>query len=144
MEKELVYSYTLKVTGAIDFGCGLDSVMKGDKLPDEGVRVDISFEGQVDGRVKGTLGGTDYLYIRPDRRMELNIHAILKTEKGANAALHATGVALPKEGPVLFLKENASWFSSHPDLKWLNTLQIWAEGEVNLAEGSIKIKGYKA
>ena len=32
--------------------------------------------------------------------------------------------------------------TSHPEYAWVNTLQVWAPGTVNLATGEIRVKGY--
>jgi len=34
--------------------------------------------------------------------------------------------------------------TSHPEHAWVNPIQIWASGTVNLAKGEIRVKGYAA
>ena len=58
-------------------------------------------------------------------------------------ALAADGVALG-EAPVLQLRENVKLTTSHPEHAWVNHIQIWASGTVDLAKGEIRVKGYAA
>jgi hypothetical protein len=34
--------------------------------------------------------------------------------------------------------------TSHPEHAWVNQIQIWASGTVDLAKGEIRVKGYAA
>jgi hypothetical protein len=43
---------------------------------------------------------------------------------------------------VLQLRQNATLLTFHPEHKWVNTLQVWASGTVDLAQGQIRVKGY--
>ena len=85
----------------------------------------------------------DYLYFRADRRFQLNIYAEITTEDGTKIALAADGVALG-QAPVLQLRENVTLTTCHPEHAWVNTIQIWAPGTVDLAKGEIRVKGYAA
>ena len=73
--------------------------------------------------------------------MQLDIHAEITTEDGKKIALAADGVALG-EPPVLQLRENVTLTTSHPEYSWVNALQVWAPGTVDLEHGEIRIKGY--
>ena len=65
-------------------------------------------------------------------------------ELGPNViALAADGVALG-HAPVLQLRENVTLTTCHPEHAWVNTIQIWAPGTVDLAKGEIRVKGYAA
>jgi hypothetical protein len=112
--------------------------------PAEGARVDVYFEGPVTGaRLSGSVKGVDYLYFRADGRFQLNIYAEITTEDGTKIALAADGVALG-QAPVLQLRENVTLTTCHPEHAWVNTIQIWAPGTVDLAKGEIRVKGYAA
>src|SRR5438105_3679720 len=110
----------------------------------EGARVDVYFEGPVAGaKLSGSVKGVDYLNLRADGRFELDIYAEITTEDGKKIALAADGVALGK-APVLQLRENVKLTTSHPEHAWVNPIQIWASGTVDLAKGEIRVKGYAA
>ena len=91
----------------------------------------------------GSVKGVDYLHLRADGRFQLHIHAEITTEDGKKIALSADGVALGGP-PVLQLRENATLTTSYPEYSWVNTIQVWASGTVDLAKGEIRVKGYAA
>ena len=89
--------------------------------------------------------GIDYLQVRADGRFQLHIHAEITTDGGEKIALFADGVALLREGsPVADLRENVTLSTSSKSYSWVNHLQVWAIGTVDLAEQVVKIKGYSA
>ncbi len=45
---------------------------------------------------------------------------------------------------MLQLRENATLTTSHPEYSWVNAIQVWAPGTVDLAKGEIQVKGYAA
>ncbi len=144
---DLLYEYTVKFTGMTDYGVSLDALMAGDAAPPaEGARFDVAFEGEATGpRLKGNLKGVDYLQIRADGRFQLHIHAEITTEGGERIAFFADGVATPREGSTIAdLRENVTLTTSSKAYAWVNTLQIWATGTVDLAEQVVRIKGYAA
>ncbi len=52
-------------------------------------------------------------------------------------------VAIPEEGsPVFQLKENVTLTSNHPEYLWVNPIQVWAPGTVDVSKGEIRIKAY--
>ena len=144
---ELLYEYTVKFTGMTEYGVSLESLMAGERSPPpEGARFDVAFEGETPGpKLKGKVTGVDYLQIRADGRFQLHIHGEITTEDGKKIALFADGVALPREGSsIADLRENVTLSTSWKDYAWVNTLQIWATGTVDLAEQVVRIKGYSA
>jgi hypothetical protein len=40
------------------------------------------------------------------------------------------------------LRENVTLTTSEPDYAWVNPLQIWAPGTVDVAKGEVHIRGY--
>ena len=146
MPGELIYEYTAQLTGATSYGApDLGAMLSGAvDVPPQGARMDIAFEGPVVGqKLRGTVKGVDFVHIRPDGRGQLHIHAEITTEDGKKIALFADGVAIFKDGPpVGDLRENATLTTSEPDYAWVNPLQIWAPGTVDLAKGEVHIRGY--
>jgi hypothetical protein len=141
---ELLYEYTLRLGPPTEYGASLDAVVSGQEPPPPaGLRVDLPFEGEASGRVAGTIAGIDYLNIRADGRMELDLRATLTTPDGEKIALAADGVALPRgDSATVDLRENVRLRSASPAWAWLNTLQIWAIGEADMARGKVFIRGY--
>ena len=144
---DLLYEYTVKFTEVTEYGVSLEALMAGEAAPPvEGARFDVAFVGESTGpRLKGNVKGVDYLQIRADGRFQLHIHAEITTEDGEKIALFADGVAMPREGSAIAdLRENATLSTSSKAYAWVNTLQVWATGTVDLAEQVVQIKGYSA
>jgi hypothetical protein len=144
---ELLYEYTVKLTGMTEYGVSFEALMAGAASPPpEGARFDLRFEGaSVGPKLKGTVTGVDHLRIRADGRFDLHIHAEITTEDGQKISLHADGVALPRPGsPIAGLRENVTLFTSSKAYSWVNGLQVWATGTVDLAEQVVRLKGYSA
>jgi len=142
---ELIYEYTVRFTQVVEYGASANAVLSGQtRPPAEGARFDVYFEGPVTGpKLNGTVKGVDYLHIRADGRCQLNIHAEITTEDGKKIALAADGVAIPEEGsPVYQLRENVTLTTNHPEYAWLNPIQVWAPGTVDLSKGEVRIQGY--
>ena len=144
---ELLYEYTVKITGMTEYGFSFEALMAGAAAPPpEGARFDIAFEGASTGpKLKGNVAGVDYLRVRADGRFDLHIHAEIETDDGQKISLHADGVALPKAGsPIAGLRENVTLFTSSKAYAWVNGLQVWATGTVDLAKQVVSLKGYTA
>jgi hypothetical protein len=144
---ELVYEYSVKLTGMTEYGVSFAELLAGSATPPpEGARFDISFEGaSVGPKLKGKVIGVDYVRVRADGRFDLHIHAEITTDDGQKISLHADGVALVKPGnPIAGLRENVTLFTSSKAYSWVNELQVWATGTVDLAEQVVRIKGYSA
>lgn len=144
---ELLYEYTVKLTGMTEYGVSFAALMAGTAAPPpEGARFDVPFEGtSVGPRLKGKVTGVDYLRVRADGRFELHIHAEVTTEDGQKISLHADGVALAQPGnPVAGLRENVTLFTSSKTYTWVNGLQVWATGTVDLGAQVVHLKGYSA
>ncbi len=141
---EKIYEYDLDVSGITDYGVSLDAILSGkEKLPPQGVRIDVAFEGRAVGRLAGRVRGIDYLRLRADGRVDLDIRAIIETDDGYRIALSADGVGVPRAAePVADLSENISLSTVAKDYAWVNTRQIWGSGTVNFATGKIHIDAY--
>jgi len=144
---DLLYEYEVKFTGVTEYGVSLAAIVAGEVAPPpEGARIDVAFEGSSTGpKLRGTVKGIDYLQIRGDGRFQLHIHAEITTDDGEKIALFADGVAYPQQGSnIANLRENATLSTSSKAYAWVNTLQVWATGTVDLAEQVVRIKGYSA
>jgi hypothetical protein len=143
---ELIYTYDLQVTEVISYGApAFDAVVSGAAgIPPPGARYDFALEGPIAGRrLRGMINGVDYIYVRPDGRVQLDIHARITTEDGKKIAFHAGGAAHFTAGSsVADLRENVTLTTCEPDYAWVNLLEIWAVGTVDIATGQVHIAGY--
>jgi hypothetical protein len=144
MTGEKIYEYDLDVTGMTDYGVSLDASLSGkEKIPPQGVRIDVAFEGHARGRLAGRVRGIDYLRMRADGRIDLDIRAVVETENGRRIALSADGVAMPRVAePIADLLENVSLSTAAEEYVWVNTRQVWGVGTVNFVVGKIHIDAY--
>jgi hypothetical protein len=144
MTGEKIYEYHLDVTGLTDYGISLDAILSGKvAIPPQGIRVDVAFAGPAVGRLAGTVRGVDYLRMRADGRVDLDIRATIETATGHRIALAADGVAMPRATePVADLLENVTLSTAVEEYAWVNTRQVWGVGTVDLAAGKIHITGY--
>lgn len=141
---EEIYSYKVDVLEMIDYGQKLGHLVSG-KVPPKpyGARIDGHVSGTVEGRLAGKITGSDFLYVRPDGRMELDIRARIDTEDGCRVALHAAGIGTFRESePAMELVEHVRLYSAFDAYEWVNGCQIWARGVANLSAGTIVTTGY--
>jgi Protein of unknown function (DUF3237) len=141
---EQLYEYTCNITGTVEYGASLEAILAGENPPPPGgLRVDVAFEGPVTGRLNGGVIGVDYLNLRADGRIDLDIKADITTGDGDKIALAASGVAIRRgDSPVFSLRENVKLTTASQNASWVNPLQIWGVGSVDLSTGEINIKGY--
>jgi len=144
MQGEKIYEYELDVTGMTDYGVGLPAILAGEvPVPPQGLRLDVSFAGRASGRLAGTVTGTDYVRMRADGRIDLDIRAVIVTDDGHRLALSADGVAVTRAGePVADLCENIRLDTAAPGYEWVTTRQVWGIGTVDFATGKIRIAAY--
>jgi len=144
MTGEKIYEYDLDTTGVTDYGVSFESILAAkEQVPLQGACFDLAFEGNATGRLSGRVRGVDYLRIRADGRMELNIYATIETGDGARINLAAGGVGVLRPGqPIADLCENVTLTTAASGFAWVNTHQIWGVGSVNLATGKIHIDAY--
>jgi len=144
MTGELIYEYRPQVTQTVEYGVSADAMFAGEPPPREGARFDLYLEGPVcGGKLDGTVRGVDYLNFRADGRVELHIHAEILTENGKNVALEAGGIAVRQDGSSLLeLREHVSLRSNHAELVWVNGLEIWARGVVDVASGQVQLRAF--
>jgi hypothetical protein len=144
MNGEKIYEYDLNVTGMTDYGITLPSIVSGQsRVPPQGARIDVAFEGRASGRLAGRVSGVDYLTVRADGRIDLDIRAVIATDDGQRIALSADGVGVPRAAePVADLCENVRLTTAAENYAWVQTRQIWGIGIVNLAAGTVHIDAY--
>ena len=144
MSGELVYEYRPRVTEIVEYGTSAEAMFAGGTPPPEGARLDLYLEGPVSGgKLDGRVRGIDYLNFRADGRAELHIHAEITTDKGPRVALEAGGVATRRGDSSIFeLREHVSLTSNHAQLSWVNTLEVWASGVVDVSSGQVHLRAF--
>lgn len=142
---ELLYEYELRLTDITEYGPSMQAILTGEaQIPACGLRVDLSFVGESRGKLAGKIEGIDYLNLRADGRMELDIKAKITTPDGALIAVAAGGVGLPQPGSTAsLLRENVKLTTAHPDYAWVNPLEIWAVGEADVETKKVMVRGYR-
>jgi hypothetical protein len=145
MPGELIYEYGPRIMQVVEYGASADAILAGQAPPAEGARFDFYLEGPVSGpKLQGTFRGVDYIYFRADGRAELHIHGQITTEDGKKIALEAGGVAIAKVGSPLFeLREHVSLMTNHPELSWVNAIEVWARGVVDVSTGEVHVEAYE-
>ena len=139
---ELMYEGHFKITGVTEYGASLAAIMSGEAPPPPtGLRVDVAFEGPVTGRVAGTMRGVDYLNVRADGRTQLDVRGSLVTEDDVMIACAIGGVAHPADdAPTTALREHVQLTTAAPEYAWVNELELWGVGKVDLAAGTIDVE----
>jgi len=139
-----IFEYELDVVRVTDSGVSLEEVLSGNtKIPLSGVRVDVAFEGQAKGDIAGRVYGVDYIQIRPDGSILLDIRAMIETTDGHRIAISADGRATASPTtPVAQLRENISLSTASEKYQWLNAHQIWGVGQVDFSTQKILIEAY--
>lgn len=144
MPGELIYEYRPRIVEVVEYGASADAILSGQAPPAEGARFDFYLEGSVSGpKLQGTFRGVDHICFRADGRAELHIHGEITTEDGKKIALEAGGVAIAKVGSSLLeLREHVSLVTNHPELSWVNPIEIWARGVVDVSTGQVQVEAY--
>jgi hypothetical protein len=144
MTGEKIYEYDLDITEVTDYGVSMEAILAGkEKVPPQGARFDVAFGGNATGRLSGRVRGVDYLRMRADGRIDLDIRATIETGDDFRIGLSADGVAVLRPGePIADLCENVTLITAAAGYAWVNTHQIWGAGSVNLATGKIHIEAF--
>ena len=142
-----LFDEQLHLTDIADYGVSMPELLTGQTSPPlEGARFDIFYEGRIEGeRLSGTITGVDYARARADGRFQLDIHARITTDDGAPIALYADGIMkAPDANGIAELRLNMTLSTSVAAYTWVNGLQVWATGSVNLETGQIRVSTYSA
>jgi Protein of unknown function (DUF3237) len=141
---EKIYEMDLDLTGVTDFGVSMDAIIAGkEAIPLQGARFDLAVNGRTKGRLAGRAHGADYLRVRADGRMDLDLHLTIETEDGRRIALSGDGQAAPRSGePTLDIFGNIRLSSADKEYSWVNERQIWSVGTASLATGKIHVEAF--
>lgn len=144
MRGEKIYEQEFDLTGVTDYGMSMDAIVAGkEKIPLQGARFDLAVDGRSKGRVAGRAHGFDYLRVRADGRMELDLHLTVETDDGHRIALSGDGQAAPRNGePIFDLFGSIRLSTASKEYAWVNERQIWTVGTASLATGKMHIEAF--
>jgi hypothetical protein len=144
MMGEKIYEYEFDITGVTDYGVSMDAILTGrETVPLQGARFDLAVEGRGKGRLSGQARGVDYLRMRADGRIDLDLHLTIETSNGHRIALSGDGQAAPRNGePMLDIFANIRLSAASKEYAWVNTRQIWSVGTASLTTGKIYVEAY--
>ena len=112
MRGEKIYEFEFDLTGVADYGVTMDAILAGkESVPLQGARFDLMIEGRGKGRLSGRARGVDYLRMRADGRIDLDLHVTIETDDGHRIALSGDGQAAPRNGEPM-----TRYFCEHPSL----------------------------
>ncbi len=144
----LLYNGEFHRTAQVDYGVTLEALASGQaQTPAAGARIDIHFEGKLYGpKLNGYLTGVDYLVVRADGRCDLDMHACITTEDGARIAFWSDGIFVPPTdgSGIAQIRENVRLTTADSRYQWVNQLQIWLTGTIELAQEAIQVQAYIA
>ena len=79
MRGEKIYDMEFDITGVTDYGVSMDAILAGQEaIPLHGARFDLAVDGRGKGRLSGQAHGVDYLRIRADGRIDLDLHVTIE------------------------------------------------------------------
>lgn len=142
---EKIYEYDFDLTGVTDYGVSMNAILAGkEAVPPQGARFDLAVDGRGTGRLAGRAHGIDYVRMRADGRIELDLHVTVETDDGQRIALAGDGQAVPRDGePMLDIYANIRLTSAAKEYAWVNAAQVWAVGTASMDTGKIHVEAYK-
>lgn len=100
-----------------------------------------TFEGP---RLKGTIGdvaGGDWVIIRADAMMALDVRLLLVTDDGANIYMTYTGLGRREADGSTVIRTVPRFETSHEKYLWLNQIQAVAHGTTGAGSVSYDVYG---
>ena len=143
--QEHLYDAVGQITKTTDFGIDL-RVSGRTPSPPEGLRFDFDWQAELTGpKIRGKIAGTNYSYTRADGVTFVDSHAVLTTPEGDRIAIRTEGISTRQAGSTIFQqRENISFYTACAKYSWINHIQGWATGTVDLSTGRIAMKAYSA
>lgn len=144
MRGEKIYEFEFDLTGIADYGLTMDAILAGkEPVPLQGARFDLMIEGRGKGRLSGRARGVDYLRMRADGRIDLDLHVTIETDDGHRIALSGDGQAAPRNGePILDIFANIRLSTASKEYAWVNARQIWSVGTASMTTRKIYVEAY--
>lgn len=143
--QEFLYDVAGQITKTTDFGIDVQASAR-TPSPPQGLRFDFEWRAELTGpKINGKLVGTDYAFTRSDGVTLIDSHAVLTTPEGDRIAIRTEGISTRQEGAAVFQqRENISFYTASKRYAWVNLIQAWATGTVDMSTGRFDLKGYSA
>lgn len=139
---EILYEARIAITKVTAFGTNLSDIWQG-KVPPQGLRFDVAFEGPIQGQLEGVLCGVEHLLVRADGGVSLSSRGTITIPGGRALAWNTTGVgSLREDGPFLDGSEIVTLHSTYPDMVWLNTQRILSHGITDFESNNLSVTAY--
>ena len=144
MKGEKIYEYEFDLTGVTDYGVSMNAILAGkETVPLQGARFDLTVEGRGKGRLSGRARGVDYLRMRADGRIDLDLHLTIETDDGHRIALSGDGQAAPRKcEAALDIFANIRLSTASKEYAWVSARQIWSVGAASMTTGKIYAEAY--
>lgn len=144
MRGEKIYEYELDLTNVTDYGVSLDAILTGQEtVPPQGARFDLAVSGRGNGRLAGRAHGVDYVRMRADGCIELDLRVTVETDDGHRIALSADGKAALRPGePTLDIFANIRLSTAAKEYAWVNSRQIWSVAIASLTTRKIHASAF--
>lgn len=107
-----------------------------------GMRLNLELDGRSEpgvGRVQGRVTGTDYLTIRPDGLLELNVQATLASDDGELVAVSGTGLGLHGADGAVSGRLALRFAAAGPGLAWMNSVLGVAVTRADMRTGRLEM-----
>lgn len=106
-----------------------------------GARFDSDFEGEMIGdRVKGTSVGTLYLFVTGGPSLMVRRYSRVLTEDHARVAVSSEGYGrYYSADEAIKFSESTTFYSAHPNYRWLDGPARIGSGTLDLADGTIEV-----
>ena len=144
MRGEKIYEYEFDIKGVTDYGVSMDAILAGkEQVPLQGARFDLAVDGRGKGRLSERARGVDYVRMRADGRIDLDLHLTIETDDGHRIALSGDGQAAPRNGePMLDIFANIRLSTASKEYAWVNARQIWGVGTASMTTAKIYVEAY--
>lgn len=141
---QLLFNETAHLTSVTEYGISWGELTSGRVEPPlQGARFDIAFEGSFEGpEFAGTIKGIDYLTVRADGRFMMDIFATITTDDGERIPLREQGPVIPRENGLAQLQLTLNFITNSAKYSWLNKIQVWGIGQVDINTGKIKVQAF--
>lgn len=141
-----LFNEEIRLTGITEFGLSWKDLVSGKStLPPAGACFDVSFEGVVSGpSIEGVKKGVDHLEVRADGKFILNLYAVITSSSGDSISVQETGVLIPApDGSAIGkLRLNMRLHSHSAGYNWLNTIEVWGDGYIDMLQGSGSVNAF--
>lgn len=140
----LVYEIQTQITGAEGFGVDPNAVLAGQvAIPTEGLRMNMNFQGTLNGQITGELEGIDYLTVHQNGNLQIDAMGIITTNDGEKVALNVDGLTIPSStSGISNIYESGTLISNSSVYSQWNDKYIVGVGISNANDNTLTLRLY--